>query len=273
VFALPMMLGSRPRFDITLPSNRAQWRKSVDGTQIPSTIPVSLILRINSAIEIQSNSTSVGAIHLDALGAGSEVQIFNTGFLLGCGGRGGSGGDGGGVGVAGGTGGTALRADFTGTLTITNSAGRIWGGGGGGGGGGGCLIWVPADSAYDDHSGGGGGGGGAGGGTAGAGGLKSVHVGSVDGSAGTAGTTGSVGVNGTGAAGGDGSAGTGGAGAAYAVAGSAGSAGVGHGGGGGASRAGGSAGSAGYAVRYNAGTTVNFISGSGSPQVKGTVGV
>ncbi len=144
MLATSMMLGGRPVYDITLPSNRSQWQKSVDGTQVPSNIQVLLILRINNVIEIQSNSTSIGAIHLDALANGSEVQIINLGYLLGRGGAGATGGNGGQGGNPGGTAGAAVRADFTGLLNITNGSGNIWGGGGGGGGGGTQTSWCIA---------------------------------------------------------------------------------------------------------------------------------
>jgi hypothetical protein len=230
-----MMLGGRPRYAVTIATNRAQWRKSVDGTTIPSGIPVEIVLTINSGIEVQSSSTSVGAIHLDALAAGSEVHIVNTGYLLGCGGRGGDGGeDNGGSGAAGAAAGPAVRADFTGLLRFTNAAGQIYGGGGGGGGGDGALA-----------VGGGGGGGGAGGGAGGTG---------ISANSGSAGTTGRLGAGGAGGTAG-GSAVAGGAGGAYGTAGTSSSA---------------AGGAAGYAVLHNSGTTVSWVSGSAN--IAGSVG-
>ena len=268
-----MMLGGRPVYDITIASNGGVWQRSVDATQVPTAVPVLLILRVNSAIERQSTLTSLGAIHIDSLANGSEVQVINSGYLLGKGGAGGAGGSAAGFTPAASAGGPAIRADFTGLLRITNSAGHIWGGGGGGGGGGECGIWFAPDNVYEPDFGGSGGGGGAGGGAGGAAGTELNG----NGVAGTAGTTGSVGTNGTG---GDktthSQSGDGASGGAYGTAGSTGSSGTKHGGGpsDGASYApGGTGGAAGYAILHNAGTTVSFVNGSGSPNVKGTVGV
>lgn len=246
MLALSMMMGGRATFDITIGSNGGTWQRTVDAPQVLNTAPVLLILRITSAIERQSASTSIAALVIDSLADGSEVQIINQGHLIGDGGNGGGGGVPFGSGSAGSVGGPAIRADFTGSLVLTNNLGRIWGGGGGGGGG-----------AGDDTSrGGGGGGGGAGGGNGGAGAV----VGGVNGSAGT---TGSAGVGGAGGAGGNGNAGDGGQGQNYGVAGTNGANGFGG--------SGGFGGAAGKAIHHNAGTVVSFISGQTNPNVKGAI--
>jgi hypothetical protein len=266
MLGMSMMLGGRQVYDITLASNRAQWQKSVDRPDIPATAPVVLIIRVSNNIEIQSTSTGTAAIVIDELAPGSEFFLFNSGYVIGDGGDAGDGGGGGSAGDAGEDGGNAIRLDFTGYAEITNANGRIWSGGGGGGGGGGCLSWNSVDGVYDSHKGGGGGGGGAGGGVRGTGGT--------DASNGTAGSSGSAGVAGTGGNDGDSNnAGNGGDGGDYGEDGDAGGGGSRHGGpSDGALSNGGLGGDAGYAVRHNAGTTVSFVSGSGSPNVKGSVG-
>jgi len=268
MLAMSMMLGGLPVYEITLSSNRAQWQKSVDAPQVPSNVPVNLILRVSSAIEIQSTSTSVAAIYVDQLAAGSQFYLINAGYVLGKGGVGGAGGTVSGNGGTGGDGGDAVRLNFNGFAQITNGSGRIWGGGGGGGGGGSCQAWRAGDSVYEFHAvigGGGGGGGGAGGGAAGAAGTGA--------NAGTAGTTGSAGTNGTGGNGGhSGQSGAGNAGGAFGAAGTAGGSGNKHGGpSDGSLSNGGVAGASGYAIRHDSGTTVSFISGAVSPNVKGSV--
>lgn len=259
MFGAGLMLASLPVFDIVISGSRAQWRKSVDAPTIPSSVPVLINFTINAGIEVQSNSTSVAALHFDQLAGGSTVRLTNNGFAIGDGGNGGDGASGG-PGFAGGAGGDAVRADYSGSLIVTNINGRLWGGGGGGGGGGAGRSIITSEPF---STGGGGGGGGAGGGAAGTGGTG--EVGGPAGN-GTAGTTGSLGDNGVGGAGGIGNdipSGNGGNGGDYGVAGSNGTTGQGAGGAGGAS---------GNAIRHNAGTSVSFISGSGSPNVLGPVG-
>jgi hypothetical protein len=232
-----MMLGGRPRYAVSITSNRNQWRKSNNATHVPSGIAVELVITINTNIEVQSANRFVGAIHLDELAAGSEVHIINNGYLLGCGGAGGAGGD---YAVsnasAGDDGGPAVRAEFSGVLRLTNAAGQIWGGGGGGGGRNG-----------NSTDGGGGGGGGAGGGAAGSGGIGDPDIGA-DGPDGTAGTTGRLGVKGEGAS----LAGDGGA---YGTAGVSSSA---------------AGGAAGKAIRHNSGTSIVWV--SGSTRIAGSIG-
>jgi hypothetical protein len=266
MLGMSMMMGSRQVYDITLSSNRSQWKKSVDRPDIPSNVPVLLILRISSNVEIQSDLTSTAAIAVDELAPGSEFFLFNSGYILGDGGDAGDGGVGGSAGDAGEDGGNAIRLDFTGYAEIMNSNGRIWAGGGGGGGGGGCLSWNSIDNVYDPHRGGGGGGGGAGGGVRGDGGTDANN--------GTVGTTGSAGTAGTGGNDGDSNnAGNGGDGGGYGADGDDGAPGTRHGGSSDVTLTnGGQGGAAGYAIRHNAGTVVNFVAGEVSPNVKGAVG-
>ena len=252
MLAAGMMLGGRPRYTVTLTANRGEWRRSIDAAYIPTSLAVELTLVVNPNIEIQSSSAAVGALHFDALAAGSQVNVVNYGYVLGAGGAGNGSG-------AGGAGGPAVRADFSGLLVLTNASGYLWGGGGGGGAGGMCAIWAPGDNAYEPHLSGGGGGGGAGGGSGS--GL------------GSSGTTGRLGFAGVGGAGGDGSAGVGGLGGTWGAVGGAGASGVRHGGGGlnGTVFVAGKAGGAGgYAVQHNAGTAITWL--SGASRIAGSVG-
>lgn len=249
MFAGALMLGSRPIYNVTLALNRGEWQRTVDAPLIPSSQPVILNITISPGIEIQSASTAKAALNFDGLAAGSTVNLFNAGYAIGKGGAAGAGGGLGGAAGAGLDGGPAIKGPGSGrTLNITNASGRIWAGGGGGGGGGGSTS---------NQRGGGGGGGGAGGGALGTKGAGNLQ----DGSDGAAGTTGSVGAAGAGGAGVGGS-GNGGNGGAYGAAASAGSAGTGF--------AGGALGASGLAIDLNIGSAT-FISGSGSPNVKGSI--
>jgi hypothetical protein len=248
MLGMAMMMGGRPTFNVNVSSNGGTFQLSVDAPTIPSNVPVLVILRVLSATERQSASTSLGGLIIDGLASGSEVQLINEGYLLGMGGAGGPGGASGSNGTAGSAGGPAIRADFTGNLFITNNSGRIWGGGGGAGGGGG-NDGGPA-------RGGGGGGGGAGGGAGAIG-------GSPGGGTGSNGTTGSAGTGGAGGTSAGAGAGDGGDGQGYGVAGATGDDGT--------STSGAAGGAAGYAILHNAGTIVTFISGQSSPNVKGSI--
>lgn len=212
-------------------------------------------------------------LDLRGFASGSTINVENRGLITGKGGRGGKGstitGDGegqqSGLGEAGGA---AIIGPGSGiTVNITNVSGRIWGGGGGGGGGG-----STSSNGLDRFGKGGGGGGGAGGGTFG---IQDGRTnGNESGAANRAGDgeEGSVGLNGTFGAGGAGAqrgSATGGAGGAGGDFGAAGSAGVDpaastH------TAGAGTGGAAGNAIDLNGGT-VNIVSGSGSPNVKGAV--
>lgn len=229
-------------------------------------------VRISAGTIISSIDAATPALDFAGFIAGSQITIINEGLIAGHGGKGGRGGyagDGGsanlfGAGTRGSPGGDAIRLPASAcTISITNASGRIWGGGGGGGGGG------------PDHDGdgtnvactGGGGGGGAGSGLGG-------DAGSFDDADGTPGVSGGTGLNGDFGAGGagedtggTGDSATGGNGGTWGAVGAAGQArtthtlisqpGVG--------------GAAGKAINVNGGTAPTFVSGSGSPQVKGAV--
>lgn len=238
---------------------------------------VTVNLTLAAGVVIRSDRPGYPALDFGGgFASGSTINFTNLGFVIGCGGNGKSGGAAGDDGNAefciglnsNADGGNAIRGAGAGvTLNITNANGRIWGGGGGGGGGG-------ARAATDDDcAGGGGGGGGAGGGLGGPGArcLASATSSIAEGDQGTPGVlnlNGSA-ANGTGGAGvaiATGTAGNGGAGGDYGADGSN----------GGAVTATATfiaattGGAAGKAVDVNS-STVNFISGSGSPQVKGAV--
>jgi len=202
---LGMMLGGgRTRLAVTLASNGSEFVLSSYAASMGWNLgaPVELTITVNPGIERQSSSTAYGGLHLDGLHPGSQVNVINSGYLLGRGGAGGAGGPGGSAGGDGVGGGAGIRADFAGLLVITNGAGYIWGGGGGGAGGAGD------DKSFDE---GGGGGGGAGGTNTttfagcggGAGGFIDMYITSLSatysyavgaaGTAGTAGTSGYVG--------------------------------------------------------------------------------
>jgi hypothetical protein len=236
---------------------------------------------VGTGVILRALNAREPALNLSGFASGSVINITNRGYILGAGGNGGNGGSSlctGGdnqravvhhVPTAGGAGGDAIRGAGTGvTINITNATGYIWGGGGGGGGGGGTVT----SSAANSTGLGGGGGAGAGGGEGGLAGSGRSD----------ASTTLPVGNAGTGSAGGVSSAaGSGGAGAENGAAGEG-----GDGGAGGdwgtvgtagtspttydSDLAGGAAGAAGKAVAPNS-STISFVSGGGSPNIKGAV--
>lgn len=232
---------------------------------------------INKGVVVGSDSTLVPAFDCSGFDSGATINIINNGYILGKGGDGGHGAsafDENGpnaiaiYGRAGQPGGTALKGVGVGiTLNVTNANGFIWGGGGGGGGGGASQT-ISTNSA----GGGGGGGGGAGGG---AGGLapnfnNAFFTGPVipgEGQAGTIGSTGTFGAHGTGSSptpsGGGSDGGDGGDWGTIGTAGVANSAGT-------FVAPPGAAGAAGKAVDLFSGT-INFVSGSTGPNVKGAV--
>ncbi len=228
-------------------------------------------LTVQAGTILSASSPANGALDLRGFASGSTINIVNNGYILGRGGDGGAGGAAwdAGTGVSGITtrsgdngqaGGPAIMNAGSGiTVNIYNASGHIWGGGGGGGGGG------TANPASLSNANGGGGGGGAGGGYLGVG-QKNMNA-----NVGADGTNGSAGVNGTFGTGGVGNGGsaTGGAGGDGGDWGTAGSAGV-QPAAGATNATAGTAGAAGKAVELNGGA-VTFISGSGSPNVKGAV--
>jgi hypothetical protein len=221
---------------------------------------------------VGASSPATAALNFDGFAVGSTISIVNRGYILGRGGRGGRGATAGdinsadfyGDGTAGTDGGPAITLPSTAcTISITNVDGFIWGGGGGGGGGG---VTHNGDGS-NVGVGGGGGGGGAGGGIPGDGGS----IVSANGAPGVAGGVGRQGVGGTGGAGADtggtGTAGTGGAGGDYGAVGTAGQTQTANT----YDGAPGAGGAAGKAIDINGGSAPTFVSGSGSPNVKGAV--
>lgn len=235
---------------------------------------VTVNVTVNAGVIIRAPDAGTPAFDTSGFPSGTTINMTNLGYILG---RGGNGGGGGEAGYDGGTlltqnqgqngtpGGTALRAPGTGvTLNVTNGSGFIWGGGGGGGGGG-------ADATSSPGCGnGGGGGGGAGGGLGGLGGSAVATGQHANGSPGVSGASTprgtAYGTGGTSAASG-GDAGNGGAGGDW---GSGGTVGANASTGTGRAGVGGAAGAAGKAVDLNGGS-INFLSGSGGPNVKGLV--
>lgn len=264
--------GGVTTYSYTIDENTVDWnllaKVGSPGGAITANVTVS------AGVVVQALSTGTPAMDLSGLPAGSTVNLFNYGYILGKGGKGGNGAwaavwrnspdAAGGYQYAdvGRNGGNAIKGPGSGiTFNITNGSGYIWGGGGGGGGGGaGATFGGASDSA------GGGGGGGAGGGEGGS--ILPAQVTSVSGGDGA---NGSTGVNGTYGAGGSainngGTGGAGGAGGDWGADGTAGSAGSG-----GILAAAGAAGSAGKAIELSGASAPTFVSGSGSPNVEGAV--
>lgn len=253
------------QFQYTIAENTVDWNLLARVGSLGG--PVTVNITISQGVMVQATCPGTPAMDLSGLPVSSTINIFNSGYVLGKGGQAGDGGsfaravaDIGPVvgGTSGRPGGNAIKGVGSGiTLNITNAAGHIWGGGGGGGGGGFTTPGGTVEAA------GGGGGGGAGGGGAGSGGMGSLAGGSTRGVNGVDGSTGPLGTFGTGGAGAtNGATGyAGGSGGDWGAAGAAGA---------GATPTDGAGGTAGKAIELNGGTA-NFISGSGSPNVKGAV--
>lgn len=235
---------------------------------------VTVNLNIAAGTILQAGSPATPALDLSGFVAGSTINVVNNGYILGCGGDGANGAE---VGAGGSSvtvltagslgfpGGPAIKGPGTGrNFNIANASGFIWGGGGGGGGGGATGSGSPMVSN------GGGGGGGAGGGRAGLGGRSCSTFTGFNATNGTTGGRGPNGVLGAGGAGnhtgGTSNGGAGGAGGDWAASGSGGSAGGGSGNVGPA----GAGGSPGKAIDL-AGGSASFSSGSGAPNVRGSV--
>ena len=222
---------------------------------------------INSGVHLYSTSNATPAFTVTGFPVGTTILIINNGQVIGKGGVGGTGHPGSpptaeaGSGTAGGD---AMEIDQE--VTITNGSGNIWGGGGGGGGGG---YTGPGNESSVEGGGGGGG----------ASSDQSPSPGGAAGSGAGPGHGGNAGAEPGGGSGGPGepfnepapspegsptpfTGSTGGAGGSHGNAGSV---------GGGPSDRRGAAGAAGKAIETN-GNTVNWNSGSSSPNVEGTVG-
>lgn len=238
---------------------------------VNATIAAGVVIRSDSALEAA----------LDLSGgftSGSTINLTNLGFVIGKGGRGADGGAAYNTNTAdrdisiadtsAEAGGTAIKGAGSGvTINITNANGRIWGGGGGGGAAGGSIG---GDSQA--VSGGGGGGAGLGRGGRGKSVLRVPGAGSVSSTAGANGRlnldgSAAGGAVGTNASSGTANFGTGGDGGDYGAAGTDGT--------GNTTNTqmqfpASTGGAAGKAVDVNS-STVNFVNGSGSPNVKGAV--
>jgi len=264
--------GAGTTLPITISSNCLDWNlKAIVGT-LGS--PATINILIAAGVIVESSSTGTPAIDLSGLISGCTINLTNLAYILGKGGRGGRGaganfpGSGAVMMAAqpGQTGGKAILGPGSGsTFNITNGAGFIWGGGGGGGGGG-ASISVSVNGGAD------GGGGGAGSGAA-FGGEPGLVVDPLGGNqVGTPGGDSTSGPNGTfGTGGTPGSVGVGHA-QAGGVGGDWGAAGVA-----GANDTtntrqcpGGALGAAGKAIELSGGAAT-FVSGAGSPNVKGVV--
>ncbi len=117
---------------------------------------VTVNLTINSGVYVYGSVTSGAGLHIPTFPAGSIINIFNNGLIVG------KGGNGGGTvsdsqGLPGQQGGTAIKTVYA--INITNNGSIL--GGGGGGGGGESTYWARGAPDFDTGtivgSGGGGG--------------------------------------------------------------------------------------------------------------------
>lgn len=245
---------------------------------------VSLQITVNSGVEVHGTGANVllsGLLFTGSWTGTPTFTLINNGYIIGKGGAGGGAAQYPSAGAGGGLGGTAIHLAGQ-SVTITNASGHIWGGGGGGAGGGSASI--EGGNGNASGAGGGAGAGTATGGTAdvsaGVGdwtiAAEATNGGTTSGSlvaqTGGVGGTGAI-VNGTGPmTGGQALGGAGGTGGNYGVDGTNGSDGGGTEGPGApfATSGGGTGNSAGKAINL-AGGIATFVSGSGSPNVKGLI--
>ncbi len=269
--------GGGAAYSYTISENTTDWNLAAKVGTPGGAITVNITVAVG--VIIQALSTGTPAMDLSGLVAGSTVNLFDNGYILG---HGGDGGNGSWAGVfrdnpeaagsslgatVGRDGGPAIKGPGAGiTFNITNANGHIWGGGGGGGGGGSKAL-VNAGGA---NGAGGGGGGGAGGGRGGYvqpnGNNPSA---SADGGHGSTGPNGAAGSGGAGLSNLSGTGDVGGAGGDWGAAGTAGSF---PGGGSSWNGINSNGGNAGKAIELNGGGVPTWvISGSGAPNVKGSV--
>lgn len=266
--------GAGTTLPITIASNCLDWSlKAIIGT-LGS--PATINIQVNPGVIVEASCSGTPAIDLSGLISGCTVNLVNLGYVLG---KGGDGGDGAvssypGSGStqlsasAGKSGGKAILGPGSGcTFNITNANGFIWGGGGGGGAGG-----AGSGNPTLGVANAGGGGGGSGAGKGGRGGRGTFISGSPvnggDGGDGTSGVNGTFGAAGSAANQGGGTSGVSGAGGDWGAAGTTGAnPGSTPTGQFGAFSAGGAAGKA---IELSGGAAT-FVSGSGSPNVKGLV--
>jgi hypothetical protein len=244
--------------------------------------PVNVTITVGRGAIVSSLTPLLPAMDLSGMPSGSVINLINLGYIQGAGGYGGdggwqimtgSGGDQTGEDAQdGGNGGIAVQCSGSGTTTnVTNAAGYIWGGGGGGGGGGVGSANSGASSLVANA---GGGGCGAGGNPRFGRGARAINAdtgthSAISGLVSQVGTTAAANAFGVGGAGAEAGAGMdggdGGAGGNWGAAGTAGGSPAGT-----FQIAGGAAGTAGNAIAKNS-STVNVISGGGSPHTIGTV--
>jgi len=264
--------GAGTTLPITIDSNCLDWNlNAVIGT-LGS--PATINILVTKGTVVESSSAGTPAMDFSGIISGCTVNLTNLGYILGKGGRGGRGGGvcypgSGATGISGLPGrdaGNAIKGPGSGcTFNVTNGSGHIWGGGGGGGGGG-----ASCDTGATGGANGGGGGAGSGaahGGEPGA--VCESSLGTFLANAGgdsTSGVNGTFGAAGTAATVGSGSAKPGGAGGDWGAAGTAGAADTTHT----LQAAFGAAGAAGKAIELSGGSAT-FVSGAGSPNVKGAV--
>jgi hypothetical protein len=263
--------GAGTTLPLTIDSNCVDWNLSaIIGTL---SAPATINILVTKGTIMEASSTGTPAMDLSGLISGCTVNLTNLGSILGKGGRGGRGAGAGypgsgatyQYGTAGQLGGKAILGPGSGcTFNITNGAGFIWGGGGGGGAGGVSANQTATGVANS-------GGGGAGSGAAFGGDPGTVAEPVVGTALASMGGDSTSGVNGTfGAAGALATTGTG----AHAAA-------SGAGGDWGAAGAAGTTdttftfqipftagGAAGKSIEYSGGSAT-FLSGSGSPNLKG----
>lgn len=244
--------------------------------------PVNVTITVGRGAIVTSLTPLLPAMDLSGMPSGSIITLINLGYIQGAGGYGGDGGwqimTGSGGNQTGedaqdgGNGGVALKCSGSGTTTnVTNAAGHIWGGGGGGGGGGVGSANSGASSLVANA---GGGGCGAGGNPRFGRGARAINAdtgthSAISGLVSQVGTTAAANAFGVGGAGAEAGAGMdggdGGAGGNWGAAGTAGGSPAGT-----FQIAGGAAGAAANAIEKNS-STVNVISGGGSPNIIGTV--
>lgn len=130
---------------------------------LPTNMPICVVLEVPPGIEISASSTQVPALTTGNLDTLSRVGILNNGAILGMGGDGGSGGNLTNFGDPGDDGGDAIH--LTVQTQINNANGAIYGGGGGGASVALEILSIPFIGTINFGAGGGGGAGGGIGGT------------------------------------------------------------------------------------------------------------
>lgn len=156
------------RFGIAVDTTNYNIRNALIGAGWNGAGRASVDLIISSGVRVYSGTTGDYALNTGGpWPAGSSVNIYNSGYILGHGGAGGDGGNGRRPGSGGPYGGSAGSAGGPGLYlqvsTYVSNGGYICGGGGGGGGGiGRDAAALPGIPGTASTAGGGGGGGGAG---------------------------------------------------------------------------------------------------------------